>query len=184
MEDEIKSQMANGTWELVDLPKGRKAIPCRWVFVVKPGARYKARLVAKGFKQQAGIDYDEIFSPVARFESLRLLLAHAALHDWEVEALDVKTAFLYGELEEEIYMEQPKGFVVPGMEDKVCHLKKVIYGLKQAGRQWNKKLHSALLELGFQRVEADAGVYINRRHKGESLILIVYVDDILPMGVT
>lgn len=132
-------------------------------------------------KQVKGIDYDEIFSPVARFESIRFLLAHAALNDWEVEAMDVKTAFLYGELDEEIYMEQPEGFKVPGQEHKVCHLLKAIYGLKQAGRQWNKELHNALLELGFTRTYSDAGIYVYGHHGGD-LILVVYVDDLLPIG--
>ena len=103
----------------------------------------------KRFTQVFGIDYENTFSPVVRFETLHLLLSLAVLHDWEIEALDVKTAFLFGELDEEIYMEQPEGFVEKGKEKKVCRLGKAIYGLKQAVLQWNKQLHKSLLEMGF-----------------------------------
>ena len=104
----------------------------------KSDGRYKARLVAKGYTQVQGIDYEETFSLVARYESIRYLLAHAALQDWEIEAMDVKLAYLHGVLEEEIYMEQPKGFVAKGEEDKVCKLVHSLYRLKQAGRVWNR----------------------------------------------
>jgi hypothetical protein len=120
----------NGTWELVDLPPGCKAVKSKWVFKCKADGCFRARVVAKGFTQIQGIDYDETFSPVARFESLRLLLALAALEDWEIHQMDVKSVFLNSLLDEEIYMEQPEGFAVPGQEHKVCLLKKAIYGLK------------------------------------------------------
>lgn len=181
-QDEIDSQMKNKTWTLVRRPDAsRKIVKCKWVFTIKSDGRYKARLVAKGFTQIEGIDYQETFSPVARFESIRMLLAIAALEDWEIEALDVKTAFLYGELDEEIYMEQPEGFVEKGTENHVCLLKKAIYGLKQASRTWNIKIHNTLIELGFDRIHSDAGVYVYRQ-QGGNLILILYVDDIFPIG--
>ena len=104
------------------------------MYVIKADGRYKARLVAKGYTQIEGIDFQETFSPVARYEAIRFLLAHAALEDWEIEAMDIKMAFLDSELDEEIYMEQPEGFVKRGEENKVCRLKKAIYGLKQASR--------------------------------------------------
>ena len=135
MKEEIGSLHERKVWELVDLPKGCKAIKGRWVFALKSDGRRKSRFVAKGFTQVFGIDYENTFSPVARFKNLPLLLSLAALHDWEIEALDVKTAFLFGELDEEIYMEQPEGFVVKGKEKKVCQLRKAIYGLKQAALQ-------------------------------------------------
>ena len=181
MQEEIKSQMENGTWILVKRPNNRRVVKCKWVYDIKSDGRYKARLVAKGFTQIEGIDFQETFSPVARYEAIRLLLAHAALEDWELEAMDIKTAFLYGELDEEIYMEQPEGFVEKGQENQVCRLKKAIYGLKQASRTWNQKLHRTLLAQGFKRTRSDAGVYVYSHDQAE-IILIVYVDDLLHMG--
>lgn len=181
MKEEIQSQMENCTWELVNRPNNRRIVKCKWVYNIKTDGRYKARLVAKGFTQIEGIDFQETFSPVARYEAIRFLLAHAALENWEIEAMNIKTAFLYGELDEEIYMEQPEGFVEKGQENKVCRLRKAIYGLKQASRTWNEKLHKTLLELGFKRTRSDAGVYVYSHAKAE-MILIVYVDDLLPMG--
>jgi hypothetical protein len=142
MQEEIKSQIENRTWVLVQRPKNRKVVKCKWVYVIKPDRCYKACLVAKGFTQIEGIDFQETFSPVARYEAIRFLLAYTTLKDWELEAMDIKTAFLYGELNKEIYMEQPEGFAKRGQENQVCRLKKAIYRLKQALRTWNKKLHT------------------------------------------
>ena len=136
---EIDALHKNNTWELVDIPPSRKSIKSKWVFKLKSDGHYRARLVAKGFMQIPGIDYYETFSPVARFESLRLLLALAMLEDWEIQQMDVKSVFLNGVLDEEIYMEQPQGFITPGSETKVCHLKRAIYGLKQASHTWNQQ---------------------------------------------
>ena len=108
-------------------------IKCRWTYVVKYDGQYKACLVAKGYTQVQGIDYEETFSLVARYESIEYILAHAALLDWEIEAMDVKLAYPHGVLEEEIYMEQPEGFISQGEEDKVCRLMHSLYRLKQAG---------------------------------------------------
>ena len=146
---EMDALAKNRTWTLVDLLPGRKAIKFKWVFKQKADGCFRARLVAKGFTQIQGIDYDETFSPVARFESLRLLLALAVLEDWEIHQMDVKSAFLNGLLDEEIYMEQPEGFVVPGQEGKVCLLAKAIYSLKQASCAWNVQVHGVLEELSF-----------------------------------
>ena len=181
MHEEIKSLQQRNVWELVDLPSNRQPIKGRWVYAVKSDGRIKARFVAKGFTQIFGIDFEETFSPVARFETVRLLLSLAALEDWEIEALDVKTAFLYGELDEEIYMEQPEGFKVKGAETKVCRLRKAIYGLKQAALQWNKALHQSLLDMGFQRIHSDPGVYVHF-HDNDIILLVIYVDDSLFMG--
>jgi hypothetical protein len=178
---EMEALAKNDTWELVDLPPGRKAVKSKWVFKRKLDLRFRARVVAKGFTQIFGLDYDETFSPVARFESLRLILALAALEDWEIHQMDVKSAFLNGLLDEEIYMEQPEGFVDPDHPDKVCLLKKAIYGLKQASRAWNQQFHGVLLELGFTRTRSDAGVY-HRQDDGGTLIIILYVDDITIFG--
>ena len=139
MKEELALMKSNDVWDLVDLPKGRKTIENKWVLKIKCNAdgsieRYKARLVAKGYIQQEGIDYQDTFSSVVRFASIHLILAIVAQLDLELHQMDVKTAFLNGELNEEIYMEQPEGFIVEGQEHKVCKLKKSIYGLKQASR--------------------------------------------------
>jgi hypothetical protein len=178
---EIDALAKNGTWMLVELPLGRKAVKSKWVFKHKADGCFRARLVAKGFTQIFGIDYDETFSPVARFESLRLLLALAALEDWEIYQMDVKSAFLNGLLDEEIYMEQPQGFVDPHHPHKVCLLKKAIYRLKQASRAWNQQFHGVLLDLGFTWTRSDAGVY-HCQDDGGVLIIILYVNDITILG--
>ena len=135
----------------------------------------------KGFTQIFRIDYEETFSPVSRFETVHLVLALAALYDWEIKVLDVKTAFLFGELDEEIYMVQPEGFIVKGQESKVCHLQKAIYGFKQAALQWNKLLHKSLVDFSFKRCTSNSGVYV--KFIGKDIILIViYVDNALFLG--
>ncbi|VVT54823.1 uncharacterized protein SAPINGB_P004280 [Magnusiomyces paraingens] len=183
---EMSSLKRNGTWELVDLPPGRKAINSKWVFKVKRKAdgsieRYKARLVCIGFSQVEGIDYTETFAPVVRYETVRIVLAIAAQFGFQVHHMDVETAFLNGDLKEDIYMRQPKGFVVKGQESKVCHLKKSLYGLKQAPLCWNEKIHGALVKLGFIRNESDYGVYT--KGSGSTMVIIaLYVDDLLISG--
>ena len=170
-------------WRLEPLPEGRKAVKSKWVFKKKADGRFRARLVAKGFTQIEGVDFDETFSPVARFESLQLLLALATLENWEIHQMDVKSAFLHGDLDEEIYMEQPQGFIVAGSEHLVCRLQKALYGLKQASRAWNLQFHGVLEELGFTRTYSDAGVYVCHRHEGgDALFVILYVDDITILG--
>ena len=129
----------NQVWTLIDPPEGIKTIGCKWVFKKKTDMdgkvhTYKARLVAKGFKQTHGIDYDETFSPVAMLKSIRILIFIAAYHDYEIWQMDVKTAFLNGNLLEDVYMTQPEGFVQPKNSGKVCKLQRSIYGLKQASR--------------------------------------------------
>ena len=133
---------SNSVWELVDLPDNVKAIGCKWIYKKKRGAdgkveTFKARLVAKGYTQREGVDYEETFSLVAMLKSIRILLSIAAIHDYEVWQMDVKTTFLNGHLDETIYMDQPEGFVKKDQEGKVCKLLKSIYGLKQASRSWN-----------------------------------------------
>ena len=181
MIDEIKSLENRDIWELTDLPKGRTPIKCRWVFDVKSDGRKKARLVVKGFSQRPGTDYGETFSPVARYESIRMLLAMSVLEKWDIEALDVKTAFLYGNLDEEIYMTQPEGFIVKGQENKVYRLKKALYGLKQASYAWNKQADKSLKSLGFKCARSDSGIYV-KGHGKSIIICIIYVDDVLFMG--
>src|ERR1700761_9330392 len=177
--EELDSLRRREVFKLVDPPAGRKVIKNRWVFNLKSDGRKKARLVAKGFSQVEGIDYEEIFSPVVRFETVRLMIALAALNNWHITGLDVKTAFLYGELDEELYMEQPEGFKLKGHERKVMRLKRAIYGLKQAALAWWKALDKSMAALGLTRLLSDSGLFVN---KEKTIVAIVYVDDVLFLG--
>ena len=184
--DEIYSIEKNNTWMLVDLPLGVKPIGLKWVFKIKRNtdgiiSKFKARLVAKGYVQRRGVDYNEVFAPVARIETIRLVIAIAASNGWEIYHLDVKTAFLQGELKEDVYVTQPEGFMVAGKECKVYKLKKALYGLRQAPRAWNVKLNGILQELGFRRCSKEPSLYCKDKKK-DVLIVVVYVDDLLVTG--
>ncbi|KAK8662705.1 hypothetical protein V6N13_024596 [Hibiscus sabdariffa] len=186
MRSEMDSMSDNQVWTLVEPPEGIKPIGCKWVFKKKTDMdgnvqTYKGRLVAKGFQQIHGIDYDETFSPVAMIKSIRILLAVAAFHDYEIWQMDVKTAFLNGNLEEDVYMTQPEGFVAPENARKVCKLQRSIYGLKQASRSWNLRFNEAIQEFGFIRNEDEPCVY--KKFSGSIVsFLVLYVDDILIIG--
>lgn len=186
MQEEMNSLQKNDTYELAKLPKGKKALKNKWVFKLKKDGeklvKYKARLVVKGFGQKKGIDFDEIFSPVVKMTSIRVVLGLVASLDLELEQLDVKTTFLHGDLEEEIYMVQPEGFEVRGKEHMVCRLKKSLYGLKQAPRQWYKKFDSFMVGHSYTRIDADHCVYVREFHGGNFIILLLYVDDMLILG--
>jgi hypothetical protein len=176
---EFNSLQANDTWDLVSLPTGRRALTSRWVFKVKRDEmgkvdRYKGRLVARGFAQQHGVDYEETYSPVVRFDTIRALLAHAVQSGLHVHQMDVETAFLNGELEEEVFMQQPEGYAEPGKEDLVCRLKKSLYGLKQSPRCWNKAFRDYMEESKFVQATADACVFV----RGDTIVA-VYVDDLI-----
>ena len=180
-DEEINSLYGNNTWELVPLPPGRKAVGCKWVFKVKKHAdgsieRYRARVVAKGFSQCPGVDYFEVFAPTFRMASLRTVIALSALKDYHLHSIDISCAFPNGDLEEEIYMQQPPGYEQMG-SGIVCKLKKSLYGLKQAARQWNKKLHVTLVELGYRRMESDRSVYVYTKD-GVLVVIPVFIDDI------
>ena len=187
MKDEMKSLHDNHTFDLVKLPKGKRALDNRWIYRVKRESntmspRYKARLVVKGFSQRKGVDFNEIFSPVVKMSSIRTMLSLAATLDFEVEQMDVKTAFLHGDLEEEIYMKQPDGFYVEGKEDYVCRLRKSLYGLKQAPRQWYKKFESVMCEQGYRMTTSDHYVFVIKFSNDDFIILLLYVDDMLIVG--
>jgi len=181
MNEEFESHQTNGTWIKTELPKGRKAIGTRWVYKIKPGhlstpTRYKSRFVAKGYSQVEGIDFQETYAPVVKYTSLRILLSYAAIHDWEMAQLDIKTAFLHGLIDEEIYIQQPEGYIKPGEEHLVCKLVKCIYGLKQASRVWNQKFNSFLRKYGLKRCLNDYCVYV-RRVENKFLIVCIWTDD-------
>ncbi|KAH9678410.1 hypothetical protein KPL71_025698 [Citrus sinensis] len=185
MDEEIESLMKNGTWKLIVRPEKRKTVSCKWIFKIKEGifdaepSRFKARLVARGFTQREGIDFNEIFSPVVKHASIRVILALVAIQDMYLEQMDVKTAFLHGELQEEIVMEQPEGYVVSGKEDHVCLLKKSLYGLKQSPRQWYLKFDSFMTKHAYKRSNYDCCVYFKDIDDGKMIYLMLYVDDML-----
>uniref|UniRef100_A0ACD5YFN0 Uncharacterized protein n=1 Tax=Avena sativa TaxID=4498 RepID=A0ACD5YFN0_AVESA len=186
MDEEMASILDNDTWVHCPLPSGHKAIGLRWVYKVKRDAngnvvKHKARLVAKGYAQRQGVDFEEVFAPVARMETVRLLLALAAHSSWEVHHMDVKSAFLNGDLCEEVYVAQPPGYIIAGKEQQVLKLQKALYGLRQAPRAWYAKLDDTLGKLGFTRSPLEHAVY--RRGDSTSFLLVgVYVDDLIITG--
>ncbi|KAM1524601.1 hypothetical protein ACFX10_009184 [Malus domestica] len=186
MKSEMDSMYQNQVWTLVDPPEGIVPVGNKWVFKRKIGVdgnveTYKARLVAKGYRQREGIDYEETFSPVAMIKSIRILLAIAAYHDYEIWQMDVKTAFLNSYVEEELYMTQPEGFVSKSEKTKVCKLQRSIYGLKQASRSWNIRFDTEIKTFGFTQNEDDNCVY--QKVVGDAVVfLVLYVDDILLFG--
>ncbi|GJS34150.1 putative ribonuclease H-like domain-containing protein [Tanacetum coccineum] len=183
MQDELLQFKLQKVWTLVDLPNGKRAIGTKWVYRNKKDERgivikNKARLVAQGYTQEEGIDYDEVFAPVARIEAIRLFLAYASFKDFVVYQMDVKSAFLYGKIEEEVYVCQPPGFEDPDFPDRVYKVEKALYGLHQAPRAWYETLSTYLLDNGFQRGKIDKTLFI-RRVKSDILLVQVYVDDII-----
>ncbi|KAL0553858.1 hypothetical protein IC582_007762 [Cucumis melo] len=186
MDLEMESMYFNSVWELVDLPEGVKPIGCKWIYKRKRDSAgkvqtFKARLVAKGYTQREGVDYEETFSPVAMLKSIRILLSIATFYDYEIWQMDVKTAFLNGNLEESIFMSQPEGFITQGQEQKVCKLNRSIYGLKQASRSWNIRFDTAIKSYGFDQNVDEPCVY-KKINKGKVAFLVLYVDDILLIG--
>jgi hypothetical protein len=184
MQEEYNSLLENQTWDLVPLHSRRELVRCRWVYRAKRTvnghiSRYKARLVAKGFQQVHGIEYDETFTPLAKMDSIRLALEIATSKGSEVHQMDMKNAFLHDDLSQEIYMENPQGF----MHDSylVCRLKKSLYGLKKALRAWYENMDSYLFSQNFVPCKSNLNVYMLRTN--DSLILLVmYVDDLLIIG--
>ncbi|GJU56721.1 zinc finger, CCHC-type containing protein [Tanacetum coccineum] len=187
IDDEIGFIMKNNTWVLSDLPPGCKPLGCKRIFKRKMKVngtidKFKARLVIQGFRQKEGIDYFDTYAPVARITTIRLLLALAAIHNLVIHQMDVKTAFLNGDLDEEVYMKQPEGFVMPGNEHKVCKLVKSLYGLKQAPKQWHQKFDEVVLSSGFHLNQSDKCVYSKFDNSGKGVIICLYVDDMLIFG--
>ncbi|GJU89667.1 putative ribonuclease H-like domain-containing protein [Tanacetum coccineum] len=183
MQEELLQFKIQKVWTLVDLPSGKKAIGTKWVYRNKKDergivVRNKARLVAQGYKQEEGIDYDEVFAPVARVEAIKIFLAFASFMNFPVYQMDVKSAFLYSTIEEEVYVCQPPSFVDPEFPEKVYKVEKALYGLHQAPRAWYETLSTYLLDNGFHRGQIDKTLFI-KRLKGDILLVQVYVDDII-----
>ena len=185
MNDEIEALNKNDTYEICELPPGRKAIGNKWVWKIKFKSngevdRYKARLVVKGCNQKEGVDFDETFSPVVKMVTIRCLLVVAIQNNWPVFQLDVNNAFLYGDLDESVYMKLPEGYF-SNDDTRVCRLNKSLYGLKQAPRQWNAKLTVVLIENGFSQSKSDYSLF-TKSDNDVFLALLVYVDDIIITG--
>lgn len=187
MDREMNSLRSNDVWDLVEPPPNGRIVGSKWLFKRKVNEdgtmeRYKARLVAQGHTQKFGLDYEETFSPVVRFESIRSVVALAAEHRLKLHQMDVSTAFLHGELAENVYMRQPEGFIDSGKENLVCRLKRSIYGLKQSPRCWNTALDSHLKEMGFKQSKSDPCLYMKCDSEGARFLVAVYVDDIVLGG--
>ena len=183
MIEEMDALNGNGTWNLVKLPTGKKVSGCRWVFAVKVNpdgsvARLKARLVAKGYARTYGVNYSDTFSLVAKMTFVQLCISLTATHNWDLHQFDIKNAFLHGDLQEEVYMEQPLGFVAQGEIGKVCRLWKSLYGLKQSPRAWFGKFSHVVEKFGLQKSKSDHSVFYQNSSSG-IILLVVYVDDIV-----
>jgi hypothetical protein len=183
MSEEYDALLKNDTWTLVPSRPGMNLVDCKWIFKIKRHAdgsieRYKVRLVAKGFSQRYGLDYVEMFSPVIKPTTVRLVLSIAVSKGWSIRQADVKNVFLNGELQEAVYMKQPPGFISTKFPQHVCKLQKALYGLKQALRVWHSKLSSKLCTLQFQRCKTDTFLFI---YKSANLTMYVltYVDDLI-----
>ncbi|GJZ50422.1 retrovirus-related pol polyprotein from transposon TNT 1-94 [Tanacetum coccineum] len=183
MQEELYQFDRLEVWELVDRPLCKNVINLKWLWKNKRNEENtvignKSRLVAKGYAQKVGIDFEESFAPVARLEAVRLFIAYAAHKSFAVYQMDVKTTFLYGHLKEEVYINQPDGFVNPYHPDQVFRLKKALYGLKQAPRAWYDELSNSLVSKGFSKGSIDPTLFITKH--GEDILLVrIYVDDII-----
>ena len=183
--EEIKAHLENSTWKLAHLLEGNRAIGSRWVFKIKRNLygsinKYKGHVLAKGYAQREGIDYTETFAPTACFGALQTVITLAALEDWDLESVDISTAFLNGDIDAEVYMTKPEGVEFPGFEGSawVLQLLKGLYGIKQGPRIWSVKLHTALTDIGFKRLESDHSVFVYDRD-GVKLVVPVHVDDLV-----
>jgi hypothetical protein len=187
MDKEIDSIERNNTWHLVNLPKGNNSIGVKWVYKTKLNAegeveKYKARLVAQGFSQRPDIDYNETFDPVARIDTMRMVLAIAAQNRWIMHQMDVKSAFLNGYLEEEIYVRQPPGYEIDKHGDKVYKLRKDLYGLQQASKVWYRRIDEYMISFGFSKSPSEPTLYTKVNQIGKILIVCLYVDDLIFTG--
>ena len=183
MDEELAATERNNTWKLTELLKGQKTIDVKWIFKTKSKEngevdKYKARLVEKGYEQEFSVYYEEVFAPVARHDTIRLLIALAAQNSWPIFQLDVKSAFLHGDLKEQVFFEQPPGYVKVGDEFKVYHLKKALYGFKQAPRSWYSRIEAYFLKEGFSKFPYEHTLFV-KVEGGKILVVSLYVDDLI-----
>ncbi|GJV85934.1 zinc finger, CCHC-type containing protein [Tanacetum coccineum] len=183
----MDSIMGNNTWVLADLPPGCKPLGCKWIFKRKlkvdgTTKKFKARVVIQGFKQNSGIHYFDTYAPVARISTIRLLIAMTSIHNLIIHQMDVKTTFLNGDLDEEVYMNQSQGFIMAGNENKMCKVIKSLYGLKQAPKQWHQKFDEVVLSNGYLLNQVDKCLYRKFDESGKRVIICLYVDDKLIFG--
>ena len=183
---EIDSILRNYTWDVVDRPTNKKSITGKWLFKTKKGpigapVKLKARVVARGFQQQEGIDYTDIFAPVVRWSTIRIVIVLAAKRKWELKQMDVVTAFLNEHLDEEIYMEIPDGFPGAGDPTKVCKINRALYGLKQAPKSWYERIDAWFVLQGLTRSQNDPNLYYSLTN-GKYVIILLYMDDLLITG--
>ena len=186
MVEEYDSVVQNNVWDVAPRPQDKSVVSFRWIYKVKQANdgsvdKHKVRFVSRGFSQVEGIDYNETFAPVARYSSIRLILALSAQMGWKIHQMDVKTTFLSGKIEEEVYIEQPKGFETFDRESHVCRLKRDLYGLKQAPHVWYTMIDNYFIGLGSTKSEADANLY-HIMVEGKPLIIVLYVDDLILTG--
>jgi hypothetical protein len=182
MTEEYQYIIKNDVWEIVPRPKSKDVVSSKWLFKIKHVAdgsieKYKARFVTRGFSQKEGIDYEETFSHVSRYTLIKTIIALVAKMKWKLHQMDIKTTFLNGVIEEEVYIEKPQGFEVEDRKSLVCKLKKALYGLKQAPKAWYGRIDSFLTSLGFTKSKVDSNLYFKVMND-ELVILLLYVDDL------
>ena len=178
MQEELGMIEKNGTWQLVERPRNRKVICVKWIFKKKLNpnrtiCKHKARVVVKGYARQYGVDYQETFAPIVRYDTIKLILAFAYHSSWQIHQLHFKSTFLNGLLAEEIYLEKPDGFSTPKKKNQVYLLTKALYGLKQASRTWYERMDNHLIQLGFSRSQSEATLYVKVTAASESLIVSI-----------
>jgi hypothetical protein len=185
MMEEYWSIMKNDVWEVVLRPEGKLVVTSKWIYKIKHATngnieKYKAKFVARGFSQKEGVDYEETFSPVSRYTSIWTIISLSLVMGWKIHQMHVKTSFLNGVIEEEVYIEKPQGCVIHRNESHVYGLKKAVYGLKQESRAWYSQIGGYLMSLGFTKSDVDPNLYY-RVVYGDPLILVLYVDDMFLM---
>ena len=187
--EELDSLISRSVWQLVPRPPNSNVVSCKWVYKTKEDnqgnpVRYKARLVARGFTQVEGIDYEETFAPTAKFVTIRLIIALATSLHWPLEQADIDTAFLWSDIKEDIFMQQPEGHVDENHPDYVCKLMKSLYGLKQSAHLWDRLLSKTLKTFGFTQLLTDTSCFVQSNQDGTTVIMAVYVDDLVITGRT